>query len=83
MEPSNKQLATAIANSDQTIQDEAFKIAKMSGMCPEVVKRHYMGSVLSMWEIKEFAAWKRRLPNTAETEMIARHGVAAMKTLFK
>lgn len=83
MQPSNKQLATAIANSNQTAQDEVYKIAKTSGMCPEVVKRHYQGSVLSLWEIKEFADWKKRLPTSEETDLIARHGVTAMKTLFK
>lgn len=83
MHTNEKEIKDAIARTTKKAQDEIFNIARNVGKCPEVIRRHYEGSALSLWEIKEFVAWKSRLPNEEETRQALLYGVGAMKKLFK
>jgi hypothetical protein len=83
MQGNKNEIAAAIARTNKTTQDEIFKIALLCGLGPEKVEIFYKGSPLGLWEIKEFVTWRKRLPDKAETQQVAQHGVATMRKLFK
>lgn len=73
----------AIARCNKAMDNQVSNLSRACKMSPHLVKRHFDGSPLSLFELKQFADWKGRLPNEEETIQVLHHGVGAMKKLFK
>ena len=83
MNTDDKAIMAAIARCNQAQENQINNLSRTCKMSPHLVKRHFEGSPLSLYELKQFADWKGRLPNDLETQNIFLHGVDAMRKLFK
>jgi hypothetical protein len=83
MQTNDKEIMGAIAACNKGMNNQVNNLSRTCKMSPHLVKRHFDGSPLSLFELKQFADWKGRLPDQAETDEILYHGVGYMKKLFK
>jgi hypothetical protein len=83
MQTNDKEIKQAIAGCNKAMENQINNISRDCNMSPHLVKRHFDGSPLSLFELKQFVSWKGRLPNEKETTQVLQHGVGAMKELFK
>jgi hypothetical protein len=83
MQTNDKEIMEAIARTTRKTQAEINNISRDCKTSPHLVERFYNGSPLSLMEIKQFVAWRSRLPDENDSADILYHGVGAMKTLFK
>lgn len=73
----------AIARCNQAQDNQINNLSRTTGVSPHLVKRHFEGSPLSLFELKQFVDWKGQLPSDTDTQNVLLHGVGAMKKLFK
>jgi hypothetical protein len=83
MQTNDKEIMAAIARCNKAQENQVSNLSRAVKMSPHLVKRHFDGSPLSLFELNQFADWKGRLPNEEETIQVLHHGVGAMKKLFK
>jgi hypothetical protein len=83
MQTDSKAIMEAIARCNKAQEAQINNLSRSCKTSPHLVKRHFDGSPLSLFELKQFADWRGRLPNQEETNQIFYYGVDAMKKLFK
>jgi hypothetical protein len=83
MEIIGKEIREAIVRCNKAQECLVNSISRATKMSPHLVQRHFDGSALSLFELKQFSDWKGRLPNDEETIQVLHYGVGAMKKLFK
>jgi hypothetical protein len=83
MHTNDKDIKGAITRCNQAMDNQVNNLSRTCKMSPHLVKRHFDGSPLSLFELKQFADWKGRLPNEDETIQVLHHGVGIMRKIFK
>lgn len=75
-------VARAIAGTKKTSDAVMYEISKDIRGTPGEVEKFYQGNALSLWEIRDFARWKGKLPDEKQILLILQYGVSVMQKLF-